>query len=186
LEMARSIGDRVLVANSLWILGNHELREDRAEDGLPMVEEALAIYRDLGNLFATADSLSGLGSYYRRAGDSDTATTLQREALEIFVEVGNPTGTAMALEEMAMVETMDGRHERALRLAGAAEALKDQIGGGAPAELMRSEELLEEARRSLDPETAERAWQEGRDMGTDKAIAYAMEASPGTGHAERR
>ena len=186
LEMARSIGDRQLAADSLWLLGNHELREDRSGDGLPMVEEALAIYRDLGNLFATADSVSGLGSYYRRAGDSDTATTLQREALEIFVEVGNPTGIAMALEEMAMIETMDGRHERALRLAGAADALKDQIGGGAPAELMRSEESLEQARRSLDPAAAERAWQEGRDMGTDKAIAYALEANPGTGDSEQR
>ena len=83
----------------------------------------------------------------------------------------------MVLEEMAMVETMDGRHERALRLAGAADALKDQIGGGAPAELMRAGESLEESRRNLDPEAAERAWQEGRDMGTDKAIAYALERS---------
>jgi hypothetical protein len=40
---------------------------------------------------------------------------------------------------------------------------------------MRSEESLEDARRSLDPEAAERAWEEGRDMGTDKAISYALE-----------
>jgi tetratricopeptide (TPR) repeat protein len=175
LEMARSIGDRQLAADSLELLGNHELREGRREDGLPMVEEALSIYRDLGNLFATADSVSGLGSYYRREGDIDAATALQREALEIFVEVGNPTGIAMVLEEMAMIETMEGRHERALRLAGAADALKDQIGGGAPAELMRSGESFEESRRNLDPETADRAWDEGREMGTDKAIAYALE-----------
>jgi predicted ATPase/class 3 adenylate cyclase len=177
LEMARSIGDRQLAADSLWILGIRELREGRSEDGLPMVEEALAIYRELGNLFATADSLSGLGSFYRTIGDSEAATAAHREALEIFVEVGNPTGIAMVLEEMAMVETMDGRHERALRLAGASDALKDQIGGGAPAELMRSEDSIEESRRNLDPETAERAWQEGRDMGSDKAIAYALERS---------
>ena len=141
-----------------------------------MVEEALVIYRELGNLFATADSLSGLGSHYRALGDREAATAAQREALEMFVEVGNPTGIAMVLEEMAMIETMDGRHERALRLAGAADALKDQIGGGAPAELMRSGESLEESRRSLDPGTAERAWDEGREMSTDKAIAYALES----------
>jgi predicted ATPase/class 3 adenylate cyclase len=177
LEMARSIGDRQLAADSLFLLGNHELREGRPEEGLPMVEEALAIYRDLGNLFAVADSLSGLGSFYRIVGDSAAATAAQRESLEKFVQVGNPTGIAMVLEEMAMIETIDGRYERALRLAGAADALKDQTGGGAPAELMRSAESFEEARRNLDPETAERAWDEGREMGTDKAIAYAVEDS---------
>jgi hypothetical protein len=89
--------------------------------------------------------------------------------------VGNPTGIAMALEEIAMVETMDGRYERALRLAGAAAALKEQIGGGAPEELMQTDEALEESRRNLDREAAERAWSEGRAMGTDKAIAYTLE-----------
>jgi len=177
LEMARAIDDRQLAADSLFLLGNQELREGFPEKGLPMVEEALAMYRELGNLFATADSLSGLGSFYRRVGDSEAAAAAQREALEIFVEVGNPTGIAMVLEEMAMVETMDGRHERALRLAGAASSLKEEIGGGAPAELMQSAESFEQSRRSLDAKTAERAWAEGREMGTDKAIAYALEAS---------
>jgi predicted ATPase/class 3 adenylate cyclase len=177
LDMARSIGDRQLTADCLELLGSHEIQEGRPEEGFPMVEEALAIFHGLGNVFATADSLSGLGSYYRALGDSDAATAAQREALEIFAEVGNPTGIAMVLEELAMIETMEGRHERALRLAGAADALKDQIGGGAPAELMRSGESLEESRRNLDPQAAERAWDEGREMGTDKAIAYALERS---------
>jgi predicted ATPase/class 3 adenylate cyclase len=176
-EMATSLGDQQLAADSLWILGNRELREDRPEVGLPMVEDALAIYRDLGNLFATADSVSGVGSYYRRIGETETARAMQREALEMFVEVGNPTGIAMVLEEIAMIETVEGRHERALRLAGAAAALKDDIGGGAPAELMRSGESFEESNRNLDPETARRAWDEGREMGLDKAVAYSLEGS---------
>jgi hypothetical protein len=140
-----------------------------------MVEEALEIHREMGNLFATADSLSGLGSFYRMLGDCDAAAAAHREAMEIFVEVGNPTGIAMTLEEMAMVETIEGRHERALRLAGAAEALREEIGGGPPAELMRSAESFAESRRNLDPEAGERAWAEGREMSADKAVHYALE-----------
>jgi predicted ATPase/class 3 adenylate cyclase len=175
LEMARAIDERQLVADSLFLLGSHEIREGRPQDGFPMLEEALTIFRELGNLFATADSLSGLGSYYRLVGESEAAQAAQREALEIFVEVGNPIGIAMVLEEIAMTETMDGRHERALRLAGAADALKELIGGGPPAELMRSAESFEESRRNLDPETADRAWNAGREMSADKAVAYALE-----------
>jgi predicted ATPase/class 3 adenylate cyclase len=177
LETARSIGDRQLAADCLGLIGNYELRQGRPEEALPMIEEALAIYRELGNRFAEADSLSGLGSAYRIVGDREAACAAHRQALEIFVEVGNPTGISMVLEEMAMVETMDGRHERALRLAAAASALKEEIGGGAPAELMRLHEPMEESRRSLGPQAAERAWEEGREMGTDKAIAYALEGS---------
>ena len=176
LELARSIGDRQLTADCLGLIGNYELRQGRPEEALPMVEESLSIFRELGNKFAMADSLSGLGSFYRIIGDGDASCEAHRQALEIFAEVGNPLGIAMVIEEMAMVETMDGRHERALRLAAAAEALKDQIGGGAPAELMRSEETFEQSRKSLDPETAERAWAEGLEMGTDKAVAYALES----------
>jgi predicted ATPase/class 3 adenylate cyclase len=175
LDMARSLDDRLMVADCLYILGNQELREGRPEEGLPMVEEALAIHRELGNLFATADSLSGLGSFYRILGDCDAAAAAQREAMEMFVEVGNPTGIAMTLEEMAMVETIEGRYERALRLAGAAEALREQTGGGPPAELMRSAESFAESRRNLDPEAGERAWAEGREMDADKAVQYALE-----------
>jgi predicted ATPase/class 3 adenylate cyclase len=175
LEMARSMGDRQLTADSLAILGNMELRQGGPERGLPMVKEALAIYRDLGNLFTTADSLSGLGSLYREVGDSAAARAAQREALEMFVDVGNPTGVAMVLEEIAMVDTLDGRHDRALRLAGAASALREEIGGGPPAELMRTAESFEHSRRSLGPDAAERAWAEGREMGTEKAVADALE-----------
>ena len=174
LEMARAIGDRQLTADCLGLIGNYELRQGRPEGALPMVEESLAILRELGNKFAMADSLSGLGSFYRIIGDGDASCAAHRQALEIFAEVGNPLGIAMVIDEMAMVETMDGRHERALRLAGAASALKERIGGGAPEELMRSEEGLSGSRQSLDPETADRAWTEGRDMGTDKAVAYAL------------
>ena len=184
--MAASIGDRQLSADSLWLLGSRELREGRPEQGLPMVEEALGIYRDLGNLFSTAESLAGLGSFYLKSGDSRAAAAAQREAMSMFVEVGNPTGIATALEEMAMVETMEGRHERALRLAGAASALKDEIGGGPPAELMRSEEVLAESRSRLGQEAAVAAWNDGRAMDTDKAIAYALERPDDRGFTDRR
>ncbi|MGH2740839.1 MAG: ATP-binding protein [Actinomycetota bacterium] len=179
LEMARSIGDRQLTADSLTLLGNREVREERPEKGLAMVEEALDIYRELGNLFAIAEALSALGVNFLRIGDKEAAIAAQRESLELFVEVGNPTGIAMILEEIAMIETLEGRHESALRLGGAAEALKEQTGGGAPAELVVAGESLDDARRSLDPETAKQAWDEGREMDIDKVVALALEITSG-------
>jgi tetratricopeptide (TPR) repeat protein len=175
LEMARSIGDQALAADSLGLLGNYEMRQGHPERAVEMVEEGLAILREQGSRFAVADTLSGLASTYRLLGDREAARAATREALETFVDVGNPTGVAMVLEEIAMVETVEGQHDRALRLAGAASALKDEIGGGAPEELMRTAESFQQSRTSLGAEAADRAWAEGREMGTEKAIAYALE-----------
>jgi predicted ATPase/class 3 adenylate cyclase len=177
LAIARRIGDKSLIADCLGLLASAARREGRVDDALAMAEESLALVRETGNRYALADSLAGMGEVYRVVGDGDAACRAHCQALTIFSEVGNPTGITLTLEEMAMVDTMDGRYERALRLGGAAAALKERIGGGPPAPLMRMTEAYETARRGLDPDTAERAWGEGLQMDTDKAVAYALDSS---------
>ena len=175
LDIARSIGDKQLIADCLGLLANHARREGQLDEALSMAEASLELLREIGNRYALADSLGGIGEIYRVAGKSDAACDVHRQALEIFVEVGNPTGIALVLEEMALVDAMDRRYERALRLGGAASALRDRIGGGPPGVLMRADEAYEEARRNLPADAADRAWAEGLEMETDKAVAYALD-----------
>jgi tetratricopeptide (TPR) repeat protein len=177
LDIARRIGDRQLIADCLGLLASAARREGKIDEALSMAEESLALVRETGNRYALADSLAGMGEVYRLVGDGQSACKAHCQALTIFAEVGNPTGIALVLEEMALVDTMDGRYERALRLGGAAAALKERIGGGPPAPLMRMTEAYEESRRGLDPETAERAWAEGLQLDTDKAVTYALESA---------
>jgi hypothetical protein len=69
-----------------------------------------------------------------------------------------------------------GRPGRALRLAGAAGALREALGLFAPRDdRPRLERWLEPARRELGPPAAAAAWAEGQAMAPEQAVADALE-----------
>jgi hypothetical protein len=72
------------------------------------------------------------------------------------------------------------RHEDAIRLIGAAQSLRERIGGGAPinflAGFMGDPET--EARAHLSQKAAQRAINEGRTMSVDAALALAERTPP--------
>ena len=65
--------------------------------------------------------------------------------------------------------------ERALRLAGAAAALRQSVGAPLPpVERARLDENLETARQAVSNTASAAAWVEGWAMPAEKAIAYAL------------
>ena len=89
--------------------------------------------------------------------------------------VGNPTGITLSLDHLANEEIARGNPIKAMRLAGASEAIKESVGGEAPPELIDLPDLREEARRVIREEEVRAAWDEGRGMSLDEAVAYARE-----------
>ena len=72
----------------------------------------------------------------------------------------------------------DGRAERALRLAGFAEARRKVLGTPlAPAEADRVERMVAPARHGLDAAAAERAHAEGRALGLADALDAVLSSS---------
>lgn len=105
----------------------------------------------------------------------DEARDVAVEALTMFHEAENPSGMALMLQGLAHIETMLGRTERALRLAGAADAVREAIGGGAPPELLLAKDPRATARGQMRQEEIGRAWDEGRSMSLEEALSYALE-----------
>jgi hypothetical protein len=92
----------------------------------------------------------------------------------LFCEVDNPTGIAITIVDLSWLATWEGRHEHAMRLAGAYESLTQSAGGppGGFAGLLEGDPT-EEARPHLDEDVAQRAWEEGLAMGLDEAVTLA-------------
>ena len=68
-----------------------------------------------------------------------------------------------------------GQHESALRLAGAASALREAIGAPLTrAQQSKLDQALEPARRRLGEVRAAAAWAEGRAMTVDAAVDHAL------------
>jgi hypothetical protein len=100
------------------------------------------------------------------------------EALQLFRATDSPMGVASVILGLAYLTRWEDRYEDALRLAGAAESLREQIGGRAPLEFLAGfiGDPEAEARAHLSQEAAQRAFQEGRTMSVDEALALAVGA----------
>jgi predicted ATPase/DNA-binding CsgD family transcriptional regulator len=112
-------------------------------------------------------------------GDAATARTQLAWSLEIFCRLRSQYGTAATLDALAALAVSDGQPVRALRLCGAASALRASIRSQlAP----RWRELLQAV--VLDPATAAAgdraaaAWAEGERMSFDEAVRYARTDLP--------
>jgi non-specific serine/threonine protein kinase len=82
----------------------------------------------------------------------------------------------MALPGLAALATLEGDPVRALRLAGAANALEENAGIWAfPPIRDRHDRWLAAAREAVDSQAGEAAWAAGRAMGLEEAVAYALE-----------
>jgi hypothetical protein len=140
------LGDRRAVADSLFGLafmyglrgGNTMARETG--------EEALAIHQEVGDLFGIIGSLYVVGRAAAQLGDLDTAQVRFMETLAIEEAVGEWTGLALSLDALADLEISEGNPARAMRLAGASEAIKEGVGGEAPPDLITLPDPRERAR----------------------------------------
>jgi tetratricopeptide (TPR) repeat protein len=140
-----------------------------------LYQQSLAAFRGLGDQWGMAGVLADLGNLVRDSGDYTSAHGLYAESLEIFQELGHKRGLARLLECFAGSAAVQSQPERALRLAGAASALRQALGAPLPpVEHARLEKGLDPARRALPGAASATAWMEGWRMPAEKAIAYAL------------
>ena len=121
------------------------------------------------------NALNNLGNVARAQGQYGEAKALYSESLEIYRILGDKYALAYLFEDMGSLAALQAQTRRALHLAGAASALREEIGGPlTPTEASQLETALEPARQALDEETQATAWAKGRAMPLDKIIAMAL------------
>ena len=100
---------------------------------------------------------------------------MYRESIRLFQELDHKRGIARLLEHFACSAAAQLEAERSLRLAGAAAALRQNIGTPlTPAEQAKLEASLHPARQTLTNTVGVTAWLEGRALPVEKAIEEAL------------
>ncbi|HEY9375790.1 MAG TPA: adenylate/guanylate cyclase domain-containing protein [Jiangellaceae bacterium] len=142
-----------------------------------LLEEAITSYRQLGDMFHLADALVGYGQGWQMLGQLEQARAPILEGLGLLDQADNLTGLSGALEALSILESAQGRHERAMRLLGSAQEIRRTIEGGypMPASSFIGTDPMADARRSIGDAAVDRALAEGRSMTRADAVAYAME-----------
>jgi hypothetical protein len=137
------------------------------------IEEVVAIWRRMDDRLNLAFGLIWLAFASGRAGRRDDARATALEALELFREADNATGIALAFLDLAFLLTWEGRHTDAIRMAAAAERMRDLAGGGPTPGFggMLEGDPAAEAGAHLTEDAARRAWREGLAMSVPEAVS---------------
>ena len=176
LALSRQLDDKALLASALISVGAEFLLQGDHERGAMLNEEAAELYRERGNRGHLQYALDNLGWAALMRGDQRQAEVLHRESLALSRQLGDKLVAAEALEGLACSASARGEAERVARLFGAAEAQREAVGyRQEPREHALREPYLAAARPRLSEARWDAAWAEGRRLGFEEAIAYALE-----------
>lgn len=98
-------------------------------------------------------------------------------SMQSYLDNGNLGGTIVELQGMLFAISGQERYMKALRLQGAVEAKHDEMGTSAPMILFWInwiEEYVIGARKAVGEENVAQYAQEGRHMGFENAVEYAL------------
>jgi non-specific serine/threonine protein kinase len=178
VAIGRQIGNTTLVVNSLIHLGEaaRMARDNVAARGF--YEQAVALAREAGQIEGLSIGLIDLGAVAYGEGDLASSRAHYLEALPIFQRLGNTAYIAFSLDGLAAIAARGNEWERAARLAGAAEALREQVGFALPpVDREVRERYLADLRDALGEGTLVRLLAEGGALSLDRVIEMALAAA---------
>jgi predicted ATPase/DNA-binding SARP family transcriptional activator/DNA-binding CsgD family transcriptional regulator len=177
LALSRGSGNVRKNATSLGNLGITMLVHGNPDQATVLLEESLALFRDIGDSSNIAIGLMYSALAALTKGDLERVKALSQESLALLQKAEDRQHIPDCLEIMAGAAGAQGLAQRAARLWGAAEAMREVIGVPLqPEDRKLLDPFLATARSSL----GEVAWQttlaEGRAMMPEQAIEYALSA----------
>jgi predicted ATPase/DNA-binding winged helix-turn-helix (wHTH) protein len=182
LSIFQGLGDRTGVAWAMNYQGDVARDQGDSATAQTLYEQGLAIFRELGDRWGIAGTLADLGNLATEQRNYSIGISFYREGIKIFQELDHKRGIARLLECFAGAAAVQFDAERSLRLAGAAAALRQNIGAPlTPAEQAKLEASLHPARQALSSAAGRTAWSQGWALPLEKAIeeALAMESASG-------
>jgi predicted ATPase/DNA-binding CsgD family transcriptional regulator len=174
LGLARELGDDRATSLGLGNLGVALASMGEHEAAQAHLDEALDLARTLGDSMRIAMALANLGTLAVRRERADEAARRYRESLEILRSLGARSNVAECIEGFAWLAARTGQLERAMRLAGAAAAIRSAVGTPRPASSSPLiEDWITEARAALGDAAA--AWEAGWRLSDEEAIRLALD-----------
>ncbi len=175
LAIYREIGDTKGVADANWALsiGIAAAGGDLSE-AISHGEEALSLYRQLDNPFGTGWASYMIGSLRMREDPPEVVEPYFREALTIFARAADQSGILLLLGAYYLLADRASQTDRAHRLGGALQRLRDESGAGLADVPVDFVDYALPERPADDPD-ALRLWEEGGRLSTEEAIAFALE-----------
>ncbi|MDQ4099987.1 MAG: tetratricopeptide repeat protein, partial [Chloroflexota bacterium] len=174
LGIRRAIGSKDGVASSLHNLASALHYMGDYSRAAALQTESLELMRELGDKRGVAIALHNLGRAAQLQGDTRRSINCHRENLEIVRELGDKRTLIDSLESIAALAISSSCTEEAVRLLGAAAALRDELGTPATsAERETNDHTLTAARDQLGEPALVKLLASGRALSVERGIAVA-------------
>jgi predicted ATPase/DNA-binding CsgD family transcriptional regulator len=178
LALCRESGYTTALPNFLSALACEFLLQGDQQRATTVNSEATALVRkqgaNLGGHSRIPGTLERLGWAALLRGDQEQAKTWHEENLRLSQKLGNKLMATESLEGLACAVGAKGGAQRAAKLFGAAQALREAVGYSQPPSQRAVQEPYLVAARSRLEETWEAVLEEGRAMELGEAVEYAL------------
>jgi predicted ATPase/class 3 adenylate cyclase len=169
------LGDREGIAKTGWALATLAYETESWELVAELSTNSVALFRQTDNRFGLAWALHLQGLALAILERSDEAHGALEEALGMFLEADDRSALSLLLGDLAILAGSRGDAERAIRLAGAAAAVEEEVGTGLLHSSAGVSERLQELPNLLPKSEADRLYDAGRAMSIEEALALAKE-----------
>jgi hypothetical protein len=164
------------VSMFLFGLGMDERIRGNFDSARKSFEEAREAFRHVHSKYFVMVMSSELGHIERQKGNVMQARLIYRDTLKGWQDLGNRAAIAHELECFGFLAIHDEEPQRAVKLLGAAEALRERIQ--APMtdyERVEYDQAVAKVRSMLTEKEFNALWAEGHTMTMEQAIAFALE-----------
>jgi len=153
----------------------------RIEEALESWIEARAEYAAIGDDGEVRQTDLAISAMLGQLGRADESISLAAETLEAMVEANDASGTIMAIDFLAPTVAATSPAP-AVRLAGAADHLRGEAGGGLSADSVGLEPVRSMVADAMDDADIEAAWSQGQSLTLDEAVSLGREVVANTDH----
>ncbi|MFN8474992.1 MAG: helix-turn-helix domain-containing protein [Anaerolineae bacterium] len=168
----REVGNLPRAVEGMNNLGELARRRGDYTCALALNEQALALAHESGDPVMIGHALEYLARTMLDLGRPTDARPLLSQSLPLIHHASYPGCITHSLEAFALLALAEDRRDRASRLYGAVEALIETVDIALPVfEYAEHPRVMAAARADL----YGTAWDEGRAMTMDEAVAYALE-----------
>ena len=174
-ELRREAPVSIQAGLSLMGLGRSESEKGNYEDAIPLFEDALDVFIQLRIKNFQMAVKSQLGHIARYTGDLANAKSIYRETILGWQDIGNRGAIAHELESFASIAITEEEPQRALKLFGAAEALRERSNSPmTDFERIEYDQMVAHVCSLLDGTESDLLWADGRSMTTEQVITFAL------------
>jgi tetratricopeptide (TPR) repeat protein len=152
--------------------------EGKFEEARENYNEAIQIFEthiDVNFIYVAQSELAHL---YRKYGYWEEARGLYKQTIRRWQEIGQLAAVAHQLECFSFLAISDGLPQRAAKLLGAAEALRERLNSKMTVyERTDYDEQTGVLHSMIDEAAYAAAWTEGRNLAIDAAVLYALDGT---------